>query len=223
MRTPISILLIDDHSLFRESLVRLLEVESDIRMVAHCAGVSDALAILNRSPIDVVLLDYDLGEENGYELLRRLQTGTRVLMVTAGMSDRITRDVLSAGVAGILYKHNNPDQLLEAIRRIATGDMWIEGEIIRSLVSEAREQAPESRKARPLTTRQHEVLSGILAGLMNKEIAWNLGISESSVKAVIQELFHKAGVRTRSQLVRIAIEKHAADWLSNNSGPADTE
>jgi len=57
------------------------------------------------------------------------------------------------------------------------------------------------------------VLSGILDGLTNKEIAWNLKVSESSIKAVVQELFHKAGVRTRSQLVRIAIEKHGADWL----------
>jgi two-component system nitrate/nitrite response regulator NarL len=65
-----------------------------------------------------------------------------------------------------------------------------------------------------LTRRQQDVLSGILDGL-TKEIAWNLKVSESSVKAVIQELFHKAGVRARSQLVRIAIEKHAADWLSD--------
>jgi DNA-binding NarL/FixJ family response regulator len=65
----------------------------------------------------------------------------------------------------------------------------------------------------PLTRRQGEVLRGILDGLANKEIAWKLQASESSIKAVIQELFRKAGVRTRSQLVRIAIEKHSSDWL----------
>jgi DNA-binding NarL/FixJ family response regulator len=69
--------------------------------------------------------------------------------------------------------------------------------------------------ARPLTSRQSEVLRGILDGLANKEIAWKLNASESSIKAVIQELFRKAGVRTRSQLVRIAIEKHSSDWLKS--------
>jgi two-component system, NarL family, nitrate/nitrite response regulator NarL len=68
-------------------------------------------------------------------------------------------------------------------------------------------------RMRPLTARQSQVLRGLLGGLTNKEIALSLNVSESSVKAVIQELFQKAGVRTRSQLVRIAIEKHSSDWL----------
>jgi two-component system nitrate/nitrite response regulator NarL len=136
------------------------------------------------------------------------------------MSDRVTRDALQAGVAGVLYKHNNPDQLIEAIRKIAGGEMWLEEQIIRSLVSVTEDQPAETRSRRPLTERQQGVLSGILEGLTNKEIAWNLKVSESSVKAVIQELFHKAGVRTRSQLVRIAIEKHAGDWLGGLNRPA---
>jgi two-component system nitrate/nitrite response regulator NarL len=218
MKTPTRILLIDDHRLFRESLVRLLEVQSDLRVAAHCASISESLDVLDREPIDVILLDYDLGEERGTELLGQLHVRklpARVLMVTAGMSDRVTRDTLQAGVAGILYKHNNPDQLVEAIRKIAGGEMWLEEQIIRSLVSGAEDQAEAPPNGRPLTDRQREVLLGILEGLTNKEIAWNLKVSESSIKAVIQELFHKAGVRTRSQLVRIAIERHAVDWLSH--------
>ena len=222
MNPATRILLIDDHSLFRESLVRLLESEPDLRVIAHCAAISEAIDILRRSPVDVILLDYDLGEERGTDLIRELHASkspAKVLMVTAGMSDRIIVDVLNAGVAGILYKHSNPAQLVDAIRKIAQGEMWLEGDLIRSLVAGVKDQETETRNTRPLTTRQQEVLSGILDGLTNKEIAWNLRVSESSIKAVIQELFYKAGVRTRSQLVRIAIEKHAADWLSSNSKP----
>jgi DNA-binding NarL/FixJ family response regulator len=218
MKAPTRILLIDDHSLFRESLVRLLDAQSDLRVTAHCADLGEALRILDRASVDIILLDYDLGEERGTELLRELQARKlplKVLMVTAGMSASVTRDALQAGVSGVLYKHNSPEQLLEAIRKVAAGEMWLEGQIIRSLVSDAEENAAESRSARPLTERQLEVISGILEGLTNKEIAWNLNVSESSVKAVIQELFHKAGVRTRSQLVRVAIEKHASDWISH--------
>jgi DNA-binding NarL/FixJ family response regulator len=221
MKSPTRILLVDDHSLFRESLVRLLEAQPDLRVVAHCADLLEALSILERNPVDVVLLDYDLGEERGTELLRQLEERkltAKVLMVTAGMSEPVTRDAPQAGVAGVLYKHNSPDQLLEAIRQVAAGEMWLQGQVIRSFVLESAERAAETRGTRPLTERQLEVLSGILEGLSNKEIAWNLKVSESSVKAVNQELFHKAGVRTRSQLVRIAIEKHASDWISHGRG-----
>jgi two-component system nitrate/nitrite response regulator NarL len=223
MNTPTRILLVDDHSLFRESLGRLLESERDFCVVAHCASVAKAIDVLQRSPVDVVLLDYDLGEERGTDLLRELHTcnsRARVLMVTAGMSERITLDVLNADVAGILYKQSDPAQLVDAIRRVAKGEMWLDSGIIRSLMLKANDKESETRKTRALTVRQQEVLSGILDGLTNKEIAWNLKVSESSIKGVIQELFHKAGVRTRSQLVRIAIEKHSADWLTADNKPS---
>lgn len=217
--TQTRILLVDDHSLFRESLVRLLESEPDFSVVDHCAAVSRAVEVILRDSVDVVLLDYDLGEERGTDLLRALdasQKSAKVLIVTAGMDDRITMDVLNAGVAGVLYKHSDPSQLVDAIRKIARGEMWLDKDAVRSLLSGAQSVAAEVPAARPLTVRQQEVLSGILDGLTNKEIAWNLKVSESSIKAVIQELFHKAGVRTRSQLVRVAIEKHAGDWLGGD-------
>jgi DNA-binding NarL/FixJ family response regulator len=219
MSPPTRILLVDDHSLFRESVVRLLESEPDFLVVAHCAAIADAIRILQGGAIDVLLLDYDLGEERGTELLRNLHSSdhpTKVLMVTAGMSDRITMDVLHSGVAGIILKHSSPAQLIEAIRTVGRGDIWLEGNILRNLVSGVKDQLAEPRSARTLTSRQQNVLSGILDGLTNKEIAWNLKVSESSIKAVVQELFHKAGVRTRSQLVRIAIEKHGGDWLGSD-------
>ncbi len=219
MTTRTRILLVDDHSLFRESVVRLLESEPDFLVVGHCAAIAEAVPILQSGAIDVVLLDYDLGEERGTELLRSLHSSdhpAKVLMVTAGMSDRITMDVLHAGVAGIILKHSSPAQLIEAIRTVAQGQIWLEGNLLQNLVSGVKDQLAEPRFARPLTSRQQDVLSGILDGLTNKEIAWNLKVSESSIKAVVQELFHKAGVRTRSQLVRIAIEKHAGDWLGND-------
>jgi DNA-binding NarL/FixJ family response regulator len=75
---------------------------------------------------------------------------------------------------------------LEAIRKVAQGEMWLEGAILRSLASGVREQTAESRSTLSLTSRQQEVLSGILDGLTNKEIAWNLKVSESSIKAIIQ-------------------------------------
>jgi len=217
MKALVSLLLVDDHALFRESLVRLLESEPDFHVVAHCATVSEAVRYLGENKVDVILLDYDLGQEAGTDLLKRLHAygDTKVLMVTAGMSDNVTRSTLQSGVAGIIFKHSGPGQLVEAIHRVARGEMWLDSGAIRSLVAgtnETREQQPMSQS---LTNRQREVLSCILDGLTNKEIAAKMQTSETSIKGVIQDLFRKAGVRTRSQLVRIAIEKHSADWLDN--------
>jgi DNA-binding NarL/FixJ family response regulator len=213
----IRILLVDDHILFRESLSRLLEAEVGFCVVGQCASIAEASAA--DAPADVVLLDYDLGEEQGTRKIVdfiRQRSSAKFLMVTAGMSDETTLRVMETGALGVFLKHSSPDQLVEAIRSVASGKVWLDAGVMRSLIAGTSHRAEQSESARPLTLRQREVLRGILDGLTNKEIASRLGSSESSIKASIQELFQKAGVRSRSQLVRIAIEGHSNDWLKEN-------
>ena len=187
-----------------------------MRVIGQCATTMEALEVLSGSEADVVLLDYDLGEESGFVLLTELKSravDAKVLMVTAGLSDEATLAVMDAGAVGIFLKHNSPEQLIAAIQRVAEGEVWLDNAALQALLAGRRNRIEVVERSRPLTARQSDVLRGILDGLANKEIAWKLKTSETSVKAVIQELFHKAGVRTRSQLVRIAIEQHASDWL----------
>jgi len=109
---------VDDHALFRASLSRLLESESDFDVVAHCASVQEALSVIEQGAIDVVLLDFDLGEENATTFIAQalqLGFGGRILMVTAGMRDSDSVDLLGLGVSGIFAKHNSPALLSEAI------------------------------------------------------------------------------------------------------------
>jgi len=211
----IRVLVTDDHSLFRESLSRFLRTTEGFRVVAECKTVKETMAALSAAEAHVILLDYDLGHEQGLNLLaelRKRNLDTKVLVVTAGMPDTATQLAMEAGASGVFFKHNNLEKLMSAIRRVADGEIWLDPLAVRALVG--GRAAPESEtQIKPLTARQSEVMRGILDGLTNKEIASKLNTSESSVKAVIQELFHKAGVRTRSQLVRIAIEKHSGDWL----------
>ncbi len=212
----IRILMVDDHNLFREGLSRLLEASPTFQIVGQCATGAEAVSALSRTAADVVLLDYDLGEERGSSLLTKLkncQRDVKILMVTAGMSDAAILQIMEAGASGVFLKHSNPDQLVAAIHRVINNEIWLDSEAARSLLSAKSSHAEQMEHHRPLTSRQSEVMRGILDGLTNKEIAWKLKASESSIKAVIQELFYKAGVRTRSQLVRIAIEKHSSDWL----------
>jgi DNA-binding NarL/FixJ family response regulator len=214
--SAIRILLADDHLLFRESLARLLEDDPDFLVVGQVATVRDAIEACLRDEIDIVLLDYDLGDEQGSNLLTELKAHTiqtKVLMVTAGMSDSVTLRVMESGASGIFLKHSSLDDLIAAIHKVAQGEIWMDSQAVRSLVAGKSSREQRARHTQPLTSRQSHVLRAILDGLTNKEIAARLGCSEPSVKATIQELFHKAGVRTRSQLVRIAIENHASDWL----------
>lgn len=214
----IRILMVDDHSLFRESLGRLLESTPGFVIVGQFAKTDEAVQAILQTEPDVVLLDYDLGEESGLRLLSELESRNspqRVLMVTAGISDEVTVRLMEAGAAGVFLKHGSPDELMRAIEQVARGDTWLDTAALRALLEGNRNRSAHIERTRPLTDRQRQVLLGILDGLANKEIAWNLKTSETSVKAAIQELFGKAGVRTRSQLVRIAIEKHSSDWLGS--------
>ena len=217
----VRLLLVDDHTLLRESLVRYLAEEPAVEVVADCATVAEARQVLAREQVDLVLLDFDLGEGSGAELLAALQASrspAHALMLTAGMTPGAIQSARAAGAAGIILKQSGTRQLLDAIREVARGGTWWDAETLaRSLTPEPAEAAESSgdAPARSLTDRQRLVLRGILDGLTNKEIAARLESSETSVKASIQELFAKGGVRTRSQLVRVALERFAGSWLES--------
>jgi len=223
MAERIRILIIDDHMLFRESLVRLLETEPDFEVVARCSTVAEGRQALVAYAVDVVLLDYDLGDEIGTDLLARLGfrgSDTKVIMVTAGMGSGATLNAVDAGVAGIVLKHSDPHFLIEAIHRVSGGETWWDPGILHSAAVGGKSEGNSPANVRSLTDRQRLVLRSILDGLTNKEIAARIEVSETSVKASIQELFSKAGVRTRGQLVRVAIERYSLEWLKEISRSA---
>jgi two-component system, NarL family, nitrate/nitrite response regulator NarL len=210
----IRLLLLDDHTLFRESLSRLLDAEPDFEMVADCSSVEQAIEVLRNRAVDLVLLDYDLGSERAPDFLDRaheLGLAPRVLMVTAGVTPSESVQILNEGASGIFLKHSSPALLAEAIRKVNSGETWVDQRCLRDIVHVASQ--PEGRSAtKDFTERERAVLRGVFEGLSNKEIGARLGISEGSVKAALQQLFHKTGVRTRSQLVRIALEQFAGQW-----------
>src|SRR5277367_2077240 len=210
MRNKIRLLLIDDHTLFREGLARLLEAETGLELVGHFSSVAEALAATEFDSVHVVLLDFDLGEKRGLSFFREsreLGFEGKILMVTAGMSDGDALLALHGGASGIFLKHNPPGDLIAAIRRVAGGEPWLDANSFDSLLGAASNKVKPQPNAM-LSKREQAVLKGVFEGLTNKEIAGELDISESYVKAVLQQLFAKTGVRTRSQLVRVALEKH---------------
>lgn len=208
--TPIRILLVDDHALFRESLARLLAAEPGFSVVGGCASPAEALRLLARTPADVLLLDFDLGQESGADLLRRLRaTGFsgKVLVVTAGVTAQDAAALLRGGVAGVFLKHDPPASLCQSIRDVAAGRVSFGQSLLSRAVERMTDEAAAPR-SKALTERERQVVSFVLDGLSNKEIADRLAVSESAVKGTLQQLFAKTGVRTRSQLVRVALEQY---------------
>jgi len=206
----IRLLLVDDHLLFREGLARLLATCPDFDVVEQCSTSSESLRLLSRFDIDIVLLDFDLGDEQGNPLISSArQSGYegKILMVTAGMTATECAAALKLGASGIVLKQSSLDTLSNAIRLVAEGETWVDQKAVLQMGDRFR-QGDSQSFPRTLTEREDQVLAGVFEGLANKEIATKIGVSESSVKATLQQLFDKTGVRTRSQLVRIALEGH---------------
>ncbi len=207
----IRLLLVDDHTLFRESLRRLLESEPGVEISGDFANAEDALAAVQEGlEFDAALVDYEMGGTgggNGLDLVRKVRgllADAKVLMVTAGME---TGDLMRAVTeldAGIFLKTEPTVELMLAIQRTAKGERWISSRA--SLALLASGSLPERPVAEQLSARESGVLRGVLEGQSNKAIGAQMEMTESSVKAVLQKLFERAGVRSRSQLVRYAIE-----------------
>jgi len=207
-----AILLVDDHALFRESVARLLATEPGFQIVAHCSSIEEGLAVLEKTHVDIVLLDFDLGQRDGGEFMRLARQqgfAGKVLVVTAGVEKGEAADLIRSGISGIFMKHDSAVLLIEGIHDVLAGKVWFNRELLQEAMG-SKDPRQES-KEKQFTERERQVLSYVFEGLVNKEIAERIGVSESSVKATLQQLFSKTGVRTRSQLVRIALEQHRSE------------
>jgi two-component system nitrate/nitrite response regulator NarL len=208
VQQTIRTLLIDDHALFRESVARALSTEADLE-VEHCGSIRDALCLLDQHEFDLVLLDQDLGNERASEFLpaaRQHGFNGKVVLVTAWVSDAEARRLLRQGICGILRKESPLEELTAGIRKVVAAG---------TLEPAPAAPVPDAHEvpAKPVfNERQRKVLRFVLEGLSNKEIAWRLQISESYVKAILQNLFQRTGVRTRGQLVRVIFEQYEDEF-----------
>lgn len=205
---PIRLYILDDHSLFRHALARLLDSDETLTVVGTSGSVDEAWSQLEELRPDILILDYDLGEENTLELVSRLRAADfagRILLVTAGLPDEHALQFIQLGVAGVFHKQKSPEELHNGIRELAAGRVVIDQAYLQGLLA----RAPNGRTR--LTERDKAILRRLVEGCSNKEIAAELAVSESAVKSSLQQLFAKAGVRTRSQLVRVALEEYRGE------------
>jgi two-component system, NarL family, nitrate/nitrite response regulator NarL len=207
----IRIVLLDDHGLFRASLARLLASEAGLEVAGECGTPAEALELIHSSDVDVVLLDFDVGSEHATDFIsaaRKAGYQGRFLIVSGTVDAERSAMALKLGVSGIFLKSEGPERLIQAIRMIASGAVWVDQKVIQVIANQCLSQPrrADQRSGGVLDGREQRAILGILGGLTNRKIADGMGISESAVKNVLQGLFTRTGVRTRSQLVRLALE-----------------
>jgi two-component system, NarL family, nitrate/nitrite response regulator NarL len=202
----VRVLLVDDHAVFRDAAAHVLSHEPDMEVIGTCDTVEHALESLASATPDLVLLDYDLRGRRGTEFIRAARERSyagKVLIVSAGLPDSELQSCFYDGVNGVFLKENPMPVLLRAIRAVAEGRTWYDQRQMQVILN-----APAKGQGITFTERERDVLRGIVDGLSNKQIAARLDIPETSVKAGVQRLFQKVGIRSRGGLVRLAMEKY---------------
>lgn len=205
----IRLLLVDNHVMFLEGVARMLKEVPDFTVAALSTTVAGALTALPRANPTVVLLEADLGSARAVDFIRGArQAGFSgfFLILTAGLSDAEAVQLVQAGVSGILHKHHSTSDLCDTIRLVASGKVSLEppylAPLFRSLDRTKAAQRPT------LTERDRAVVRDVSQGLTNRAIAARLQISEGAVKASLRHVCEKLGVRTRTQLVKVALEQY---------------
>lgn len=210
-RESIRVLVADDHTIFREGLCRLLEAEEDITVIGEAGTGKECLALVKKLEPDILLLDLGMPEVNGLTVLSELggpESDIRTIVLTASEEERDYVETVRRGARGIVLKAAATERLLEGIRKVHRGEIWIDQRVAAD-VMKAMSQPGGARAMRGgrdlLTPREGEIVALVTQGLRNKEIAEKLSISEQTVKNHLQNIYDKLGVSDRLELALYAL------------------
>src|SRR5215813_2419193 len=214
-KASIRILIADDHPIFRDGLKRLLESEREFKVIGEaCDGVA-AVSMVRQLKPEILLLDLAMPRRAGLEALREIgseQLTARVILLTAAAEKNQIVEALQLGARGVVLKDSATQILLKSIRAVMSGEYWVGRESVSNLVQYLRgligSSAVASRQKRyGLTPRELEIISAVVAGYANKEIAEHFKISEDTVKHHLSNIFDKVGVSTRLELALFAVNQ----------------
>lgn len=213
---PIRLVIADDHPIFRDGLRRLLEAEPDMKVIGEAKDGAEAVKLARHLKPDIMLLDLAMPKHPGLEALRELSDGgtnaVRVILLTAAAEKNQIVEALQLGARGVVLKDSATQLLLKAIHTVMAGEYWVGRESVSNLVQYLRNQIQASAEASKqkkfgLTPRELEIISAVVAGFANKEIAEYFKISEDTVKHHLSNIFDKLGVSTRLELALFAVNQ----------------
>ncbi|MFO1396046.1 MAG: response regulator [Burkholderiales bacterium] len=220
MTEPIRVVLIDDHALCRRGLSELLEARAGIKVAGHTASADEAVRLLHEERPDLAIMDLRMSPVDGHRLLTRLRAEgieTPVVVLTMSDSQEDLSRAFRAGVRGYLLKDMDPEEVIDAIRRAARGEMVVSPAMAVKLVDlllPSQHGTTRSDYMKSLTDREREILEHLSNGKSNKAIALSLGISHDTVKLHVRHILSKLGLRSRVEAAVFAVE-HRAEAASS--------
>lgn len=213
MGNVVRVVIADDHSLHTMGLKAVLEEDPELRVVGLATSGSDAIRLASEQRPDVVVLDVKMPNMSGTEAARQIREQlpeVRILALSGFDDDESVLGMLKAGATGYVLKDAPFSEITEAVRRVGHGEPYFSSGVVRCAFSRflvSRSESPQGAANRlGLTTREREVLDLLCQGLGNQEIAGSLVISRRTVENHVRSLFHKLGVRTRSQAILQAMK-----------------
>jgi DNA-binding NarL/FixJ family response regulator len=207
------VLLADDHAIVREGLKHLIETQPDMQVVGEAANGEEALTAASRLMPDIVVMDVGMPRLNGAratERLKNLYPNIKVLTLTVHEDALYLRQALEAGACGYVLKRTAADDLVRALRSLASGGTYVDPNVSAKLVSLVQRQPRSMTAGQILSDRETEVLREIASGYTNKEIATRLGVSTKTVETYRSRGMEKLGLTSRVDIVRLATER---GWL----------
>lgn len=211
MNMAITVMITDDHSMIREGLKNLLELDGDIKVIAEAENGVECLEQLNQYSPDVLLLDINMPKMNGLEVLQNIKEKhlkVKVLVLTVHNEVEYLMKAIDIGVEGYILKDSESDELKKAINAVYSGETYIQPNLIPRLNAKMIEKNKYVDKIECLTNRELEVLKLLSVGMFNKEIAEDLSISERTVKNHVSNIFKKLEVTDRTQAAVFAIRNN---------------
>jgi len=202
------VFVVDDHELVRKGLIDLIDAEEDLLVVGSAANCEEAVANFAALDTDVAVLDVRLPDGNGIELCRdliSLKPELKVLMLTSFQDDEALLGAVLGGAVGYLIKDIKNLELLASIRKVATGESFLDTKLISSVTNRLRENKNPASEIYELTDQEQRVLEFIGEGMTNREIAKNMFLAEKTVKNYVSSLLRKLGLERRTQAAAMAV------------------
>jgi two-component system, NarL family, nitrate/nitrite response regulator NarL len=215
----VRILVADDHPIFRDGLRKLLEAEQDFHVIGEASDGGEAIEMAQRLKPDVLLLDLAMPRVPGLEAVRELRNSVetiKIILLTAAIDREQIVDALHHGVRGVVLKESATQLLLKSIRTVMSGQYWVGRESVSDLVRIVRDLTaiPEQgtrKRSYNLTPRELDIISAIVDGYTNKDIAEKFSIAEQTVKHHLGNIFDKLGVSNRLELALFAVNHHLVE------------